>query len=312
MSINQLDLQFPDISGKSPQEALQVILNYLYMLIEQLRYTLYNLGAENFNEAEWAQMQNGILKIVADNYVTFESLKTPGKVIIDGGNLKADGTIEGQNIRGGTIGIGGEGNNYNFFVDPEGNVTLNGDITWGAGASPVKVQYSVNGTSGWHDTFSANDKFARYSYDGGQTWTQAFKIVGDDGRNGSDANVPAWVAAYTSSAQFNTYVNNQWVVAMNLYGSKIFGADYYAEDAQTSMDLLSKNDLAYGIGGGLILRDTSYQLFSATRKAQLSTELRGFQGNHFMTITANGVLPLGNWDFSAANVNGLNVTAVFG
>lgn len=45
------DISFPSFSGKqSSDEKIEVILNYLYMLREQLRYTLGNLDAGNFND----------------------------------------------------------------------------------------------------------------------------------------------------------------------------------------------------------------------------------------------------------------------
>lgn len=47
-----VDTAFPDLSGKSYKEQIPILTNYLYMLLEQLRYTLANLGVSNFNEAE--------------------------------------------------------------------------------------------------------------------------------------------------------------------------------------------------------------------------------------------------------------------
>lgn len=47
------DTGLPDLSGKgSTEEKLKAVSGYLYMLLEQLRYTLSNLGQDNFNEAE--------------------------------------------------------------------------------------------------------------------------------------------------------------------------------------------------------------------------------------------------------------------
>ena len=50
---------------------------------------------------------------------------------------------------------------------------------------------------------------------------------GETGPQGSAANVPAWVKAYTASAEFDTLVTDEWVVTMNLFGSKIFGTEIY-------------------------------------------------------------------------------------
>ncbi len=47
------DTSFPDLSGKGDmKEKLNAISGYLYVLLEQLRYTLGNLGEENFNQTE--------------------------------------------------------------------------------------------------------------------------------------------------------------------------------------------------------------------------------------------------------------------
>lgn len=101
--------------------------------------------------------------------------------------------IDSATISGGTINI-----NDNFIVNADGDVSINGAITWGAATSPVTVQYSINGSTLWHDTFTAGDTFAKYSYDGGTTYTSAVKIIGTDGAigpagtDGSDG-----VSAYT-------------------------------------------------------------------------------------------------------------------
>ena len=47
------DVLFPHLTEKqNTDEKISVVTDYLYMLLEQLRYTLGNLGEENFNEKE--------------------------------------------------------------------------------------------------------------------------------------------------------------------------------------------------------------------------------------------------------------------
>lgn len=117
------------------------------------------------------------------------------------GHLHAeDGEFTG-NIKGGTINI-----NDNFKVDSAGNVTLNGNITWGTGASPTQVVYArtaltkpsdntdwssfpASSSSAWHKTYSSSDYFASFTYDGGKTWGDAIMVRGvngTDGTNGTD------------------------------------------------------------------------------------------------------------------------------
>jgi hypothetical protein len=46
------NLSIPEVSGDDTQKDIKTILNYLYQLQEQLRYTMRNIGEENFNAAE--------------------------------------------------------------------------------------------------------------------------------------------------------------------------------------------------------------------------------------------------------------------
>lgn len=105
----------------------------------------------------------------------------------------------------------------------------------------VKVRYSTDKTApvpnSWSEEWNSawdNDTtevWAIYSYNNGSTWKSPVLIQGkrgpqgNPGTPGSDANVPAWVKAYTQGAQFDTLVTDEWVVAMNLYGSKVFAGD---------------------------------------------------------------------------------------
>lgn len=84
------------------------------------------------------------------------------------------------------LAIGGTPQNPNFQVDANGNVAmqgdiqLNGNITWGTDNTPVKAQYSSDGTS-WGSTLTDNSIYVRYSYNGGQTWTDKMPLRGQDG-----------------------------------------------------------------------------------------------------------------------------------
>nr|DAL96749.1 MAG TPA: endosialidase chaperone [Caudoviricetes sp.] len=67
------DLNFPTFTaGESSEAKLDKVTNYLYMLLEQLRYTLNNLGTGNWNEAELAGLGVTITEPV---YLKLESLE---------------------------------------------------------------------------------------------------------------------------------------------------------------------------------------------------------------------------------------------
>ena len=120
---------------------------------------------------------------------------------ITAGTLKAI-NISGCTIKGGSLNV-----NNNFIVDSAGNVQLNGNVTWGTGASPTQAVYAqtmlqkpsdntpwnsfpesdTTDTTTWHRYCSStNDYFACYTYDGGITWTSPIQIRGINGLPGAD------------------------------------------------------------------------------------------------------------------------------
>lgn len=90
------------------------------------------------------------------------------------------GKIIGTQFLGGSLNIADK-----YIVDSDGHVQMLGEITWGADNSPVKAKYSSDNKN-WHYNFESNDTFAKYSYDGGLTWTEGIKIRGTDGIDGQD------------------------------------------------------------------------------------------------------------------------------
>lgn len=90
----------------------------------------------------------------------------------------------------------------------------------------------------------------------------------------------------------------------------IRGANYWSADENTWMNLLSATEISSGIGGGIEVVASGLTIFSAVRDGLLSAALTAY--NHeFLRVTSIGaIMPIGNWDFSAANVTG--VPAVFG
>ena len=59
------DTSFPQLNNKqSSDEKIEVMTNYIYMLLEQLRYTLANLGQSNFNDTEFKNIANIITEPV--------------------------------------------------------------------------------------------------------------------------------------------------------------------------------------------------------------------------------------------------------
>lgn len=156
-----------------------------------------------------------------------------------------------------------------FLVSPEGDVKILGTLEMSGSTDFIKVYYSTNKdarfpeewSDEWNDSWVGIEVWAKYSYDHGATFNEPVLIqgktgekgeAGDRGPQGSSANIPDWVNAYTSSAQFNTLVTNEWVVAMNLYGSKIFAGrsdDQYAMMSSSGFNIYDGSGLQkVGIG----------------------------------------------------------------
>lgn len=66
------DTSFPQLTDKqTTDEKFSVLTNYLYMLLEQLRYSMANLGRENFNDTAFQDIANLITEPV---YVQLEDV----------------------------------------------------------------------------------------------------------------------------------------------------------------------------------------------------------------------------------------------
>lgn len=83
------DVSFPKFEkGQSSEEKFNMILNYLHMMQEQLRYALGNVGVNNFNEAEIDSLGR-----IINQPVILRLEDTDGKLI----NL--DATVEGLIVK---------------------------------------------------------------------------------------------------------------------------------------------------------------------------------------------------------------------
>lgn len=61
-----LDAGFPSFTGReSTAEKLERIQNYLFQLLEELRFLMHNLGTDNFNASELSRLENEVAEAVA-------------------------------------------------------------------------------------------------------------------------------------------------------------------------------------------------------------------------------------------------------
>ena len=223
------------------------------------------------------------------------------------GNLTADSSNGGA-IIGCSINVG----NGNFLVDSSGNVTMagsinmsSGSITWGSGNSPTLVLYArtalsnpktlypnrsysdfpADGTSsnGWHRNMSATyDKYASYTYDGGNSWTDAIKVVGTDGvdgvdgEDGSDATVNA-----TNVFNVLTSGGTKFGIFNDSTSSRLYINASYIKSGIIDADLVS---LASGSYGGFACASGSDGTGTTT-----GAKMYGSNSNYYVFCSGSGV-----------------------
>ncbi len=207
------------------------------------------------------------------------SMMTNGKFnsrYLDLGNIQIDGDT-GDITMTGDINMGSASNiTMGGDITLGGNITLGGTISWSTANSPTLVLYAqsaltkptrtyasypASSASGWHKTMGTADKFASYTYDGGSTWTDAVKLVGDDGqdgengkngRDGSDADVTfanIKAALQKAASTESTFITADEMGAPNIYGGNIYGANIYAGDGSGSFAHMDGDSLRLYCGG---------------------------------------------------------------
>ena len=216
-----------------------------------------------------------------------------------------------------------------FIVDPEGNVTIAGNLRMTGTSNWIQVEYSTDKstwTAEWDDAWTNIQVWARYSYDGGTSWTDPIMVQGKNGEQGppgSSASIPAWVQAYTQSAQFNTLVTDEWVVTMNLYASKLYSSELYAgqifdSDGNTwiQMGKYSASSVAYlnqyaaGHGTDPVVSMGYVDMGSGTGSTWVLAPFMATVGGPTMRFVENvkTMRCTQNWDFSGASVSGIDAT----
>jgi len=111
-SLSALDNGFPDFShDESTEEKLDVVMNYLYQMMEQLRYTLSNIGEDNFNETELSNLGEritGPLSVCVEDATGKVSLLEHNinglHITVDGNTTEISGVgIKSSRIEGTTL-----------------------------------------------------------------------------------------------------------------------------------------------------------------------------------------------------------------
>lgn len=131
----------------------------------------------------------------------------------------------------------------------------------------------------------------RINMTGAITWNDLSSVVQEEIEN----------AGGLSQSQVKTLITDTLVSSPNIQG-----ANYWSEDENTHMDLLDASSVSSGIGGGIVVTGGSTPIFKAYRSALLNVTLSSY-GEDFLKITSTGTIhPIGDWNFSLANVTGLD------
>jgi hypothetical protein len=77
----------------------------------------------------------------------------------------------------------------------------------GSDGSSVEVEYSVDGSTSWHSTFTGGDKYMRQRIGGG-AWSAAIKIVGENGTNGTNGGTVLGQTSSIDSFSSSSFVDS--------------------------------------------------------------------------------------------------------
>ena len=186
----------------------------------------------------------------------------------NGDSMMSNGKFKNDFLDLGNITLNGSSGDISMTgsIAMDGNITMGGNInlssgsiTWGNNA-PVKYQFSVDGSSNWHETMSSTDKYRRDSLDGGTTWGDSYQFRGV---NGSDANVPSYIT--------RTKITQTTIESPTITGGEIFGGSFH--DLNEYSDLRLQNVTYMGAEGGLDLRikDAQGDYYDAFKIKSLAT-----------------------------------------
>ncbi len=128
-----LDTNFPTFTGgESNTEKINTIQNYMYMLVEQLRYSMRNMSPVNFNTAGLQQLGNILTEPLTVRLEGAEGQISDFRVTLDGVTITDEnGTtwIKGSTIHTGSI--------YFDALDSSTRSTINGAASAASSAASL-------------------------------------------------------------------------------------------------------------------------------------------------------------------------------
>ena len=312
-----VDTAFPTFTPEqSSDEKLDVVTNYLYMLLEQLRYTLANLGAGNFNDAELSELGLTITKPI---YVDLENVA--GSLLelsITADNLStrlenAEGDISSIDQYAKSITLSVEnGDTFSSIkllaggaIVSSQTILMNGLVTFRGLEDGTTV---ING--GCIQTRTIDAQYLNLT--GAITFTDLSQTMQNDlGDIESTANEAYDLAHQNQLPSYikNTYIDSVRVLSPTIEGGQVKGGRYYNNTGSAYMEIGGSAQ------GDLVLWGSGTNRVFVVEDLVGSTNFAAY-GQEFLVVSGYGLgeraTPKGTWDFSGADVVGLSGgTAVF-
>lgn len=131
-------------------------------------------------------------------------------------------------------------------------------------AGSGNCQFSKNGSSNWHYPMESGDEyrrdFIRFGEQDTIVWGPAYRIVGRNGSNGSDADVTRAnierALAYASSLG-SSYIAIDSMGSPIIYGGQIFGSEIYAGGTYENGSFRGTGSVISLTSDGLIIKDSN-------------------------------------------------------
>ena len=216
-------------------------------------------------------------------------------------------------------------------VKVDGSCVLTDSLTFDSSDNPLQVEYSVDGTNNWHTTFvSGSDKFMRLKI--GSKWSDAMKVVGSDGTQGppgDSADIDPWAVfdMLTNNGDnqglFSAFYDdgNKLFINAEFIRAGTLSADYIDTEDLSCTRLYAKgniNGYSVRLNGNLgdfgIFNGSAYDNETSAGTNCMYGVYNSFPnvnfyiyGENYMgyDVDSSTVWAKGNWDFSTANVNGI-------
>ena len=326
------DISFPNLNeGQPTDEKFRLITNYLYMLLEQLRYSMGNLGRENFNDAAFDDIVNLItepvyvqLKDAEDNIssLTLTAEQLISRMTDAEGNISTlqqtstSMTSQITDLQGNVSTLqqtaAGLTSTVTSLQEGQSQIIQNVNaITASVSSLETGMSQTVRiSADGVTITNAAGDTL---TIDGGQIDATNLNLSGhitfNDFSSGlrnditgieSTAN-DAYDLAYNNQLPNyikSTYIDSARVVSPTIEGGQIKGGKFSNTSGSAYLEI-----------GGSTYGDMTMWGSGNNRVFRIYDNVGGMTmssyNNSIMNVDTTGTYPQGDWDFGGADVSGL-------